>query len=117
MISLSSLITRVFSQNPRQIIQFINVLVANYLIIYERETKGRGIEKDFLKNNIAQLAKYILLIQKFPSITEAFKNSNTFNLIHLDFEGLKKINPDIQSHIMMNLKSSYNRQVTFTLNL
>lgn len=93
---LSSLITRVFSQNPRQIIQFINVLIANYLIIYKRETTNRGIEKDFLKNNIAQLAKYILLIQKFPSIIDAFRNSNTFNLAHLDYEALIKINHDIQ---------------------
>jgi GTPase SAR1 family protein len=78
-INLAALIVIVFDQNPRQIIQFINILLANYLLINERINEGK-ISGFSLENNITQLAKYLLLIQKFPSIMEVYKNELIYDL-------------------------------------
>lgn len=72
---LAALIVLVFDKNPRQIIQFINILISNYLLIKQKPIAGFS-----LKNDIPQLAKYLLLIQKFPDIMEAYKNTLTQNL-------------------------------------
>jgi hypothetical protein len=72
---LSALIVWVFDKNPRQIIQFINVLISNYVLL-----KNRPIEGFNLTKNVAQLGKYLLLIQKFPDIMEIYKSSLTYNL-------------------------------------
>lgn len=72
---LSALIVLVFDKNPRQIIQFINILISNYLLI-----KERPIEDFSLKDDIAKLAKYLLLIQKFPDILDVYKNSLSYDL-------------------------------------
>jgi len=74
-LDLAALITLVFDQNPRQIIQFINILLANYLLLKERNISGFSI-----KNNVTQLAKYLLLIQKFPKIMELHKDNKVYNL-------------------------------------
>lgn len=76
---LSWLITKAFKQNPRQIIQFINVLTANYILIQKRVQED-WLEEDFLKKNIAQLAKFLLLNQKFPLIVDYFRKSSTYDL-------------------------------------
>ncbi len=78
---LAALIVWVFDESPRQIIQFINVLISNYLLI-----KNRPIEGFNLSNDIAQLAKYLLLIQKFPDIMEVYRNTLTYNLSELPSE-------------------------------
>ncbi|WP_299362160.1 P-loop NTPase fold protein [Winogradskyella sp.] len=74
-LDLAALIVLVFDQNPRQIIQFINILLANYLLLKERKIPGFS-----LKENITQLAKYLLLIQRFPLIMEFYKKTNTYRL-------------------------------------
>ncbi|GGG98339.1 hypothetical protein GCM10011416_15560 [Polaribacter pacificus] len=74
-LNLAALIILVFDQNPRQIIQFINILLANYLLLNERNISGFQLEK-----NVTQLAKYLLLIQKFPSVMEIFKKEMIYDL-------------------------------------
>ncbi|MGN7516033.1 MAG: P-loop NTPase fold protein [Allomuricauda sp.] len=74
-IDLASLITIVFDQNPRQIIQFINILLANYLLLREQKISGF-----LIKDNVTQLAKYLLLKQKFPKIMDAFRELKIYNL-------------------------------------
>ncbi len=76
---LSWLITKVFKQNPRQIIQFINILISNYLLIKKRVEED-WLEEDFLKNNISQLAKFLLLNQKFPLILDNYRKTSTYDL-------------------------------------
>lgn len=78
---LSSLITSVFKDNPRQVIQFINSLIANYLLLRERETKkDNSIEEGFLEKNTLQLAKYLLLVQNFPEIMQKFQTKLIYDL-------------------------------------
>lgn len=72
---LSALIVFVFDQNPRQIIQFINILVANYQLL-----KQRNIPNFSLKDNVPQLAKYLLLIQRFPEVMEVYRKGMLYNL-------------------------------------
>lgn len=76
---ISWLITKVFRNNPRQIIQFINILVSNYILLYEREVK-KELDDNFLKNNIVALAKYLLMIQIFPDIMEKVKATKFYNI-------------------------------------
>ncbi|TYA74240.1 KAP family P-loop NTPase fold protein [Seonamhaeicola marinus] len=75
---LSALIVLVFDKNPRQIIQFINILISNYLLIKERPIEGFS-----LKNDIAKLAKFLLLIQKFPEIMDVYKETLNYDLNEL----------------------------------
>ncbi len=72
---LSALIVLVFDKNPRQIIQFINILISNYLLIKERPIEGFSLKED-----IAKLAKYLLLIQKFPDIMDVYKSTLNYDL-------------------------------------
>ncbi|WP_412560903.1 P-loop NTPase fold protein [Winogradskyella sp. MIT101101] len=78
---LSALIVWVFDENPRQIIQFINVLISNYLLIKKRTIEGFNLTED-----IAQLAKFLLLIQKFPDIMEVYRKTLSYNLSELPAE-------------------------------
>jgi len=86
---LAALIVWVFDENPRQIIQFINVLISNYLLI-----RNRPIEGFNLSNDIAQLAKFLLLIQKFPDIMEVYRKTLTYDLSELPSELRETINEE-----------------------
>jgi len=77
---LSWLITRVFFQNPRQIVQFINLLLSNYLLLKEFCINGGLSDRTFYEKNIIQLAKFLLIKQKFPEHLELYRKSGTYNL-------------------------------------
>jgi len=74
------IITKAFRNNPRQIIQFVNILLANYLLVEEREGDGKDFPKDFLKDNMPQLAKYLVLNQLFTDQMEALREKKVLNL-------------------------------------
>ncbi|MDB5012960.1 MAG: family P-loop protein, partial [Daejeonella sp.] len=82
---LSWLIIRVFNQNPRQIIQFINLLLANYLLLKEFCENGSFSDPNFYRKNIPQLAKFLLIKQRHPSILDEYQISNTYNLYEQSF--------------------------------
>ena len=82
------IITKAFRENPRQIVQFINILLANYLLVKEREEKGDFI-KDFAKNNIAQLTKYLILSELFPDEMENLRDSKVLDLEDVRLNELK----------------------------
>ncbi|GAH56147.1 unnamed protein product, partial [marine sediment metagenome] len=82
------IITRGYRENPRQIKQFINILIANYLLTKEREGDGKDFPKDFLSNYLPQLAKYLILIQKFPKEMNILKKNYVFNLEEANFNEL-----------------------------
>ncbi len=73
-------ITKAFRENPRQIIQFINILLANYLLIKEREGTEKDFLPGFLPDNIAQLAKYLILYELFPDEMEKLRKDKVLNL-------------------------------------
>ncbi len=62
-------INSAFSRNPREIIQFINNLIA--MII---STRGTGV-RDIIDSNVAYLAKILIIRQKFPKAYESLKEN------------------------------------------
>lgn len=63
---LDWIITYAFRSNPREIKQFINSLISSVLLIEER-TKSRHIQDiELLNNNIAFIAKMLIIQVKFP---------------------------------------------------
>lgn len=62
-------INSAFSRNPREIIQFINNLIAMVI-----STRGTGV-KDIIDGNIAYLAKVLIIRQKFPKAYESLKEN------------------------------------------
>jgi hypothetical protein len=66
---LASLIASQFRSNPRQIIQFINILLSKFILFKERElSKEGGLNKGFTTKNTLQLAKYLMVEQRFSEI-------------------------------------------------
>ena len=74
------IITKAFRNNPRQIIQFTNILLANYLLVKEREGKDKDFSMDFLKENIPQLTKYLILNQLFPDEMDVLRERKVLDL-------------------------------------
>lgn len=62
-------INSAFSRNPREIIQFINNLIAMVI-----STRGTGV-KDIIDGNIAYLAKVLIIRQKFPRAYDSLKEN------------------------------------------
>lgn len=83
---VAALIVLVFDKNPRQVIQYINILVSNYLLIVERKIDGFNIQ-----NNIPQFAKYLLLIQKFPDIMDSLCENMMYDLNDFDETKIKTL--------------------------
>lgn len=86
------IITKAFRNNPRQIIQFTNILLANYLLVVEREGEGKDFEEGFLKDNIAQLTKYLVLNQLFPDEMEMLREKKVLDISDVnsnDLNGIK----------------------------
>lgn len=73
------IITKAFRNNPRQVIQFTNILVANYLLVAEREGENKDFEVGFLKNNIPQLTKYLVLNQLFPEEMDVLREKKVLD--------------------------------------
>lgn len=104
---IAALIVLVFDKNPRQIIQYINILTSNYLLIKERNIEGFD-----LNNDISQYAKYLLLVQTFPDIMNYLKINSIFDLNEIkkfdnnEQQNLKTYNEflkflDLTNHIMI----------------
>ncbi|PIR56850.1 MAG: hypothetical protein COU72_04075 [Parcubacteria group bacterium CG10_big_fil_rev_8_21_14_0_10_41_35] len=74
------IITKAFRDNPRQIIQFVNILLANYLLVAERQGDYKDFPPDFLAENISQLTKYLILNQLFPDEIEVLRQKKVLSL-------------------------------------
>lgn len=66
---VAHIITTAFRDNPRQIKQSINVLLSHYLLAQEREegTNPLITPKGVVTDNIAFLAKLLIISQKYPN--------------------------------------------------
>lgn len=82
------LITKAFRENPRQIIQFVNILLANYLLVAERQGEKKDFPEDFLKENVSQLTKYLILNQLFPDEMEVLRKKKILNLKDVEKDDL-----------------------------
>jgi len=102
---LAWLIIKVFNKNPRQIIQFVNHLVSNYLLLEEICLQKGLADIEFHKKNVAPLAKYLLIKQRHPECLEKYREAQVFALDNEallaqikdeDFKILLKQTEDIQ---------------------
>lgn len=66
---VAHVITTAFYQSPRQIKQFINILIAHFLMAKEREMclNPLIVPEGTITNNVGLLAKFLVIRQKFPS--------------------------------------------------
>lgn len=73
-------ITTAFRENPRQIKQFINILISHFLLAQEREESKEPliVPKGTITNNVAFLAKLLIIRQKFPSEYQQIKKLHLF---------------------------------------
>src|SRR5690606_36781607 len=70
---LASLIGTQFRSNPRQIIQFINILFYKFILFREREkSKKCGLIEGFTNENTLQIAKFLMIEQRFPEILQLY---------------------------------------------
>jgi len=70
---LASLIGTQFRSNPRQIIQFINILFSKFILFREREkSKKGGLIEGFTNENTLQIAKFLMIEQRFPEILQLY---------------------------------------------
>lgn len=74
------IITKAFRNNPRQIIQFTNILLANYLLVEEREGDEKDFPTGFLTENVPQLTKYLILNQLFPEEMDVLREKKMLDL-------------------------------------
>lgn len=66
---LAYVITTSFRENPRQIKQFINTLLAHFLLAKEREESSPSLMPEgTVTGNVAFLAKLLIIRQRFPMI-------------------------------------------------
>lgn len=70
---LASLIGTQFRSNPRQIIQFINILLSKFILFREREkSKKGGLIEGFTNENTLQIAKFLMIEQRFSEILQLY---------------------------------------------
>lgn len=75
---ISYVITNAFRENPRQIKQFINILLASFYLAKEREDSKPSliIPKGTITENVAFLAKFLIIRQKFPLEYQKIRGSH-----------------------------------------
>lgn len=77
---LAWLIIRAFNQNPRQIVQFINILLSNYLLL-KSFCESKDINDPlFYRKNLPQLARFLILKFRYPEIIAYYRQENIYEL-------------------------------------
>lgn len=93
---LADLITTVYRKNPRQVIQFINTLVANFILLNEKEISGQLGDHFKLDKNILSLCRFLMLRERFPSIIEIISKKRTYAKEYINSGSLGINELDIQ---------------------
>ncbi|MCC6962528.1 MAG: hypothetical protein IT585_04680 [candidate division Zixibacteria bacterium] len=88
------LVTKAFRDNPRQIIQFVNILVSNFLLIREREGEGKDFEPEFAKKNRLEICLYLLLNHLYPNVMAELRNLKATSLEEHQLESLNSVGID-----------------------
>lgn len=71
---LEWLLTLSFRDNPREIKQFINSLISQYLLASEMEKTKKIVTKGAITNHIEALAKLLIIRQKYANIYHQLEN-------------------------------------------
>lgn len=77
------LISKAYRNNPRQIIQFINTLLSNFLLMRSREGEGKDFEEGFAAQNKKQLCLYLLLTQIYPKEMSRLREARVLSLAEI----------------------------------
>jgi hypothetical protein len=80
------IITKAYRQNPRQVKQFVNILLANYILLWHRQGDGGDVLAGDLDTLAPQLARFLILVEMFPSQMEIMRTAHVATLA----EGLTK---------------------------
>ncbi len=88
---VTAVITSAFRKNPRQIKQFINILITHFLLAQERENSDNPliVPKGAVTGNVDFLAKFLLIYQQFPDIYDIIIEnhlSSSADIENFDFE-------------------------------
>jgi hypothetical protein len=71
-------IAKAFRDNPRQIKQFINTLLSHFLLAESREASGE-LPKGSITQNVAYLAKDLIIRLRFPKYYDSVTHEETIN--------------------------------------
>lgn len=87
---ISYVITNAFRENPRQIKQFINILIASFYLAQERENCPEPliIPKGTITKHVAFLAKFLIIHQKYLKEYKLIKES------YLDMDEIENMGGD-----------------------
>jgi hypothetical protein len=77
--SVAWIVTKAYRNNPRQIIQFINQLIGMYVLV-EKRIESNSLPLGFLSGNIAKLAKFLILYNKFPKQMQTLRQERVWSL-------------------------------------
>lgn len=78
--SIAWLITKAFRDNPRQIIQFVNVLVSNFVLISSREGAGKDFQDNFFLEHRKEICLYLILAEKYPKVMARLRDDHARSL-------------------------------------
>lgn len=102
---LASLIGTQFRSNPRQIIQFINILLSKFILFRERENSlNGGLDKGFTNENTLQIAKFLMLEQRFSEILQLYITFQENNINQIT--SIKNKYLDVEDKIERNDRQS-----------
>lgn len=62
------MITKAYRDNPRQVIQFVNILLSHYMLIQEREGDERDFEPGYAKCHRREICLFLLLQHRHPDL-------------------------------------------------
>jgi hypothetical protein len=125
--SIAWMITKAYRENPRQIIQFVNILLSNYLLITSREGDEKDFEEGYAEKHKKEICLYLILIHTFPEAMANVRRSRITNLTtyieqHKDddterkreqFDSFKRFVTEISSEVMLaNLRPFYSLRIS-----
>lgn len=92
---IAGIIIKAYRDNPRQVIQFINTLLSQYLILKTKEDSNEFGNSFNVDENIEMLVKFISLRQRFSEVMGYIESERIYrtdiNLLNLGFNGKTKI--------------------------
>ena len=109
---VASVITSAFRENPRQIKQFINTLLTHFLLAKVRENNNNSliVPKGAVTNEVAPLAKFLIIHHQFPDIYNiiiernlSFPEIEKFNFKGVQEEQVKKFQDFLKATSWINV--------------
>ncbi len=87
---IAEIIIKTYRENPRQVVQFINTLLSQYLILKTKEDSNEFGGNFHVDENVQMLVKFISLRQRFPLVMSFIESERIYrtdvNLENLGFK-------------------------------